>query len=199
MNLTPAELKFLEHFHLKPGDVYDGRGQTQDRRRAEAKKLGKTLILGSPCGAAGHRLQTRSHHCVQCNPKKLAYQNRHTVPGYVYIAGSKIGRVIKVGTASKIDQRHKQLRAERYGGLGDWVVLFHMKVQEGGKVEQAALSHLQKFSTVREYVKNGANQQAGEILRCTFSMVLGAIADTIGDGERTDVWRSPHWRDYDFK
>lgn len=198
MKLRADELEFLKRYGMTPADVHDGTGQTQERRRAEAKRLGKTVILGPPCGAAGHRIQTRSHHCAQCDPKKLAFQTRHTAPGYVYIAGSKSGRVIKIGTASDMGQRHKQLCAERYGGLADWVVLFHMKVKEGGKVEQLTLSRLQRFSTARTYIKDGEYQQAGEILQCGFTVALKSVADAIGDGERGDVWRSLHWRDYDF-
>jgi T5orf172 domain len=198
MNLKPDELEFLKRHAVSPDKVHDGQNQSQALRRTEAERLGKILVLGPPCQAASHRLRTRAGHCVQCDPKKLAYQNRHTAPGYVYIAGSKLGQVIKIGTASNIDQRHRQLCAERYGGVGDWVVLFHIKVKEGGKVEQATLSRLQRFIVQREYVKDGARQQASEIHRCTFTLALKAVADAIGDGEKTDVWRSPHWRDYDF-
>lgn len=199
MKLKLDELEFLKRLGVKPEEVYDGIGQTQERRRTEAKRQGKTLILGPPCGAAGHRLRSRSHFCVQCDPKKLAFQARHTAPGYVYIAGSTLGRVIKIGTASNMGQRHKQLCAERYGGLGDWVVLFQMKVKEGGRVEQIALSCLKTFSTEREYVKDGESQKAGEILCCTFTVALKAVADALGDDERSEVWRSERYRDYEFK
>lgn len=199
MNLKPDELEFLKRHGVKPEEVHDGQRHSQARRKSDAERLGKILVLGSPCNAEGHRLRTRAGHCVQCDPKKLAYQTRHTAPGYVYIAGSLKGRVIKMGTASNMDQRHRQLCAEKYGGLGDWVVLFHMKVNEGGKVEQTALSRLQKHTAVRTYVKDGTAQDATEILRCGVSIAMRAVADAIGEGDRSELWMHNHWREYDFK
>lgn len=90
MNFKPDELEFLKRHGVKLEEVHDGQRQSQARRRTEAERLGKTLVLGPPCQAANHRLRTRAGHCVQCDPKKLAYQTRHTAPGYVYIAGSKL-------------------------------------------------------------------------------------------------------------
>jgi hypothetical protein len=199
MNFKPDEFAFLKKHGIRPDEVHDGQSQSQARRRIEAERLGKMLVIGPPCQAANHRLRTRASHCVQCDPRKLAYQNRHTAPGYVYIAGSLAGCVIKIGTAGNLDQRHKQLRAERYGGLGDWEILFHMMVKEGGKIEQNALARLKKFGTTRIYTKDGATQQAGEILQCSFSIALKALADAIGDGQRTEVWRSSKWQTYEFK
>lgn len=199
MKFNPDELDFLKRLGIRHEEVHDGRNQSQAHRRIEAERLGKILVLGPPCQAAQHRLRTRAGHCVQCDPKKLAYQRRHTSPGFVYIAGSKSGKVLKIGTANDIDQRHRQLCAERYGELGDWVVLFHMKVDEGGRIEQAALSQLKKFITVRNYTKDGTVQKAAEILRCGFASTLMAVSDAIGDNERSELWMSPVWKEYDFK
>src|SRR5437016_2824107 len=96
------ELRFLWRHGFASDDVYDGRGQSQAYRRQAAKAAGKFFVLGEPCRAKGHRLRTRSHHCVQCDPKKIAFQRRYNSPGYVYIAGSMSGRVIKIGTAIDI-------------------------------------------------------------------------------------------------
>ena len=90
--LTDDEIWFLRLRGFSPEDVYDGRYEFKEDREMAAKNAGKTLVLGPRCRAAGHRLRTRSGHCVQCDPKKIAFQERYNSPGYVYIAGSLSGR-----------------------------------------------------------------------------------------------------------
>lgn len=197
---TQDELTFLERHHLRPEDVHDGRRQTKSAWQKEAKDLGKKLVYDTLCRAEGHRLKTRSGgHCVQCDPKKIAYQNRFSNPGYVYIAGSLSGRVVKIGTAGDVDQRQRKLRGEHYGGFADWVIVYHMKVSEGGRIEQNALAKLLNFKFVKPYIKDGAVQEAGEMLKCSFGTVLKALSNANGQGEISDVWRSPSFRDYEFK
>ncbi len=65
--LTQDEIFFLSRYNLSPDDVFDGRHYSQAGARQMAKELGKTLVLGSPCNAAGHRLRTRPGHCAQCD------------------------------------------------------------------------------------------------------------------------------------
>lgn len=125
MPFTEDELRFLHWHGLDEDDVYDGRHQSKEDRHEGAKNAGKFLVLSSVrCRAAGHRIRTRAGHCFQCDPLKLVYQIRHSTSGYVYIAGTLAGRLIKIGTAKDIPQRERQLRAEGYAGFSDWVVLF---------------------------------------------------------------------------
>src|SRR5947208_2447587 len=81
--LTQDEINFLSRHGLSPEDVLDGRHLSQAGARSRAEELGKTLVLGSPCRARGHKLRTRPGHCAQCDPKKIAYQGRFSSPGYV--------------------------------------------------------------------------------------------------------------------
>src|SRR5262245_57142914 len=110
--LAQGELLFLARYHLSEDDVFDGRGYSQAGARAVAKAAGKILVLGSPCRAYGHRLRTRPGHCAQCDPKKIAYQQRFVEPGYVYIAGSLDGRMMKIGSCVNVPQRENQIRTE---------------------------------------------------------------------------------------
>src|SRR5258708_6399168 len=135
---TLDELAFLNRHRIEPEDVHDGRYQSKSAWQREAKENGKILVLGSPCRARGHRLRTRAGHCVQCDPKKIAYEARYSSPGYVYIGGSLSRRLVKIGTAVDLDQRERNLRFQLYGGLADWVILFHVRANEAGKIEQNA-------------------------------------------------------------
>ena|SRR5215831_9276238 len=195
---TDDELRFLYRYGFSTEDVYDGRGQSQAARRQAAKAAGKVLVLGTPCRAKGHRLRTRSHHCVQCDPKKIAFQKRYSSPGYVYIAGSLSGRVIKIGTATDITQRENQLRAERHAGFSDWEVLFSIKVSEAGRVEHDVSTRLRGRKVYRTYFKDGISQTATEVLQCSFSAAQQAISETVGEFANYETWWRWHAWQYEF-
>jgi hypothetical protein len=195
--LTTAELTFLKSQGLSADDVYDGTYQSRATSIAGAEASGCTLIVRSTCGKGGHRLRTRSGHCAQCNPANLAYQSRHHSIGYVYIAGSRSTRLLKIGTATDIEQRKRNLQNQEYGGIRDWEILFHAKVEHGGKIEGDALRLLRKFKIVRTYEKDGFSQQAEDLLETSFRNAIKAISDAIGESRRENLWMCRHWADYD--
>lgn len=171
-----------------PTDVYDGRSQRSAVWKARVRETGQTLVLGTPCEAAAHRLRTRSGHCAQCNPANIAYQNRHNSSGYVYIAGSVTRRVIKIGTALDIEQRCKNLVNQCYGGITDWTILFFAEVDNGGLVESFALRRLEGYRFDFDYIKDGKRQRATEILEVNFSQALKAVVDAIGGRKVRKPW-----------
>ena len=115
--LTETELSFLGWYHLGPEDIFDGRRLPNDYARQKAKALGRTIIIGGPCRKYGHRLRTRAGHCFQCDPKKLAFQERFSADQFVYIAGSQQLKLIKVGTSKDIPTRAYKIKYEEYGAL----------------------------------------------------------------------------------
>src|SRR5258708_37936874 len=111
--LTDAEKRFLGWYGLGADDVYDARGMRGWLWKKRIREENKTVALGTPCGNGGHRLRTRSGHCVQCDPKKLAFQARHSAEQYVYIAGSGCQKLIKGGACEARPQRERQHQSER--------------------------------------------------------------------------------------
>jgi hypothetical protein len=188
--LTEYELSFLSSISLGPDDVFDGRGMPQWRWRQLAKEQGKALALGRPCQNGGHRLRTRGGHCVQCDPKKLAYQDRFTAEQYVYVAGSLSAKLIKIGTCVNRRQRERQLRAEGYGGVGDWQLLYSMKVRNAGEVEHQTRTKLADyFVPPRSYWKDDVEQYAIELLRCSFSRARRALDEVSAQATTAGPWK----------
>ncbi|MGD1036763.1 MAG: GIY-YIG nuclease family protein [Roseiarcus sp.] len=196
--LTASELDFLKSQNLSADDVCDGRNQSATRWKAGVRAAGLTLVLGTACSRGGHRLRTRSGHCAQCDTRNLAYQGRHHSSGYVYIAGSLSAKLLKIGTAIDIEQRKSNLRHQAYGGIHNWDMLFYAKVENGGKVEGEALRLLQRFKITRTYEKDGSLQEASELLQTSFPNAIKALAETIGDSKRENLWKSARWADYDW-
>ena len=146
----------------------------------------------------GHRLRTRAGHCIQCNPINIAYQRREDTPGYVYIAGSLSGRVIKIGTTKDLAQRENQMRAEGYGGSRDWIILFSVHVPKGGEFEREVSSRVRGRRVYRTYFKDNIEQGAVELHQCSFSEALRAMNERLSDAERKAVFRSNYTARYEF-
>jgi hypothetical protein len=204
--LSADEVSFLSRHGYSEEDVYDGRYQSKERRAAAAKEAGKHLVLAGvigrgDCRTQGHRLRTRAGHCIQCNPINIAFQRREDTPGYVYIAGSLSGRVIKIGTTGDLNQRENQMRAEGYGGSKDWIVLFSLYVSKGGEFERAASSRVRGNRVYRSYFKDGIEQGAVELHQCSFSEALRAMTEHLSEEERKHmiVFRSNNASRYEFR
>lgn len=200
VELTTAELAFLKKYGLSADHVYDGRRLSRLNGGAEAREAGSVLVLGAACGKGGHRLFTRSGHCIQCDTSNLARQTRYNTPGSVYIAGSLETKLLKIGSTDDVEQRERTLQFESgYGSAPDWKILFHAKVAKKGEVEATALRSLNAYKVVRPYVKNGAHQEAAELLKAPFSTALAAVVDVIGGPSGCkDPWMSPSVADYEW-
>jgi hypothetical protein len=197
VELTTAELAFLEKYGSSASNVYDGRGQSKERRKDAAKQGGFDLILAAGCTNGGHRLKTRAGHCAQCDTSKLARQTRYNSPGFVYIAGSASMNLLKIGITDDVLQRTETLAYERgYGGADDWEKLFHIRVGQKGKLEHDALTLLSAHRVSRLYLKNGKQQAATELLQAPFERVFGAVITALGAQPLEDKYLSKRWEAY---
>ncbi len=196
---TDDERRWLAWHGFSTDDVYDGRGQSQATRRRAAKAAGKILVLGPPCRAKGHRLRTRSHHCVQCDPKKLAYQKRFSAEQYVYIAASRSAKLIKIGTCVHCGQREGQLRSEKYGDVGDWELIYSIEVRNAGEIEEHTRARLSKYrAPARPYWKDNIEQYATELLLCSFSRAKKALEEVAADVKVGEPWKRAFTYMYEF-
>lgn len=177
--LTAAERKFLVSQSLNENDVFDAKGRAIKRVKEEAERLEKKLIIGTPCKAAGHRLRTRAGHCAQCNPANLAYQNRTSIRGYVYIAYSKKLNLIKLGSSTDYETRIRMLNSISYGNTNDWHSMYWAIVDNSGKVENGAHRELQKYAVETTYMKDGHSQISRECFKCSKAIAMSAILKSL--------------------
>jgi len=194
--LTEGELRFLASQGLGPDDVFDARRLPQWYWFRCIEEEGKTVALGGRCKKAGHRLRSRKGHCVQCDTRKLAFQARYRAEQYVYIAGSLSAKLIKIGTCVDTQQRERQLCAERYGGAGDWQMIFAIWVKNAGAVEQSAHDRLSRYAVTRDYWKDGLQQAGIELLECAFSEAKKALTEVAGDCDAS--WSIRYPAKYEF-
>lgn len=180
--LTTAELEFLSSQGLSAIDVFDTKGRSPKSVKEDAKALGKAILLGAPCQAAGHRLRTRSGHCAQCDSSKIAYQRRTEVQSDVYVAISNSLGWVKVGSSTNISARQYKLNFDAYGGATDWKLIFFVRAERGGRLELAAHSALSQFCIEAEYTKDGQLQVSRECFSCSEHVAVQTIMDCAKSG-----------------
>jgi hypothetical protein len=129
----------------------------------------------SPCAKAGHRLRTRSGHCIQCSPAAIGFTKRDYSEGHVYIAASPIGRLFKVGTTADLDRRKSQLNDWRYGRQFDWQMVASVRTENAGRIEGNAHGRLARFAVAGDYIRGGRRQRCYELFRCDFSDARDAV------------------------
>ncbi len=196
--LTQSELGFLASQGLSAEDVFDARRLPQEVWFRMIDATTKRVALGSKCRKAGHRLRSRRGHCVQCDTSKLGYQAPYLADQYVYIAGSRLAKLIKIGTCTDLDQRERQVRAERYGSAGDWRFIFHIEVSKAGEIENLAQSRLSRYCVIRPYWKNGAMQDGIELFKCSFSRARKALMEVADSAKLSGPWESGNSALYEF-
>lgn len=196
MDLTPEEISFLGTHGLSPSDVLDGRRMSRDQSRYVAKDLGLTVVLGSACQKAGHRLRTRAGHCAQCDPANLSFEKRHRQPKEVYLAFSHHTSSIKVGSSRNVEVRINQINSEAVGGATDWRLIFRVSVEEGQRLETEVHTQLAEHMIATSYIKDGRQQVSRECFKCSASQALEAVvhaAQRRGHVVVGDPWKSPAW------
>jgi len=127
------------------------------------------------------------------------FRDRYYIPGWVYIQGSASEGVLKFGITVNLNQRTGRNRTQKYGGIGDWKLLYRVWVENCGRIETDALACLKKYKVTRIYLKDGhTTQRSKEIVKCDFSTALEALESCIGESKRASAWRSKDTGTYEF-
>jgi len=162
---TDSELQFLKSHNIDLENVLDARGLSKKEMRVKAKAEKKNFIIGTPCKREGHRLRTRSAHCIQCDTKQIIFQLRHRITNWLYLAEAKDLDVIKIGSTSDLDGREKNLKSQSYGGTSNWKMQYAVKIPQVGVIESNIHSLLNAFLINGDYRKNGKKITSREMFK----------------------------------
>ena len=163
--LSAGDLAYLRHHNIAPTDVFDARAMCRDEWIAYGRKHGLNFIVGARCKKGGHRLRTRSGHCIQCNPQAIKHQKSHRKPGEVYIAWSKRGGLIKIGSAEDAAYRITLLNDERYAEQSDWERVAFFTSAEAQATENSIQTELLAFQAMGFRRRDGSKSR--EVFHCT--------------------------------
>jgi hypothetical protein len=140
------------------------------------QELGAILITGaSPCLAAGHTIRTRAGHCAQCDTARIAFQRRHSSPGFVYVAASPRLRLHKVGSSKNALQRLATLNHCGYGGTSDWSLIDQIYSDNAGQTEFNVHTQLERFRHPVRYQRDGSWVECREIFKTSATTILRAL------------------------
>lgn len=177
MALSAGQKAFLGEHGIPLSMVFNAKGMPSSRYKPIMKAGDFLVAYGvTPCGRGGHTLRTRYGHCVQCNTKDIAYIRRHSEPGYVYLAHSKLKNLVKVGASTDPNVRERSLNGYAYGGASDWVVIEQFHTKDYAKHEHLAHQRLAAHRTSGKYFDHGGWIECNELYSCTVEMAKNAIA-----------------------
>ncbi|MBR2153964.1 MAG: hypothetical protein IJ901_05055 [Bacteroidaceae bacterium] len=184
--LTEEEKSFLKKYNLSPTDFYYAMGESVKVYHVKAKEAGCQYVVNQ-C-QYGHRLKDRSGHCIVCNPANIAFRNRESGGGIVYVAIS--GKYCKVGVTDEKRKSKKESLSDReyrlnseggYAGLTGWRTIMSWSVEKNvGKIEREAHRILQKYKTEKFYIYSGEVRKAQEIFVCPIQTAIDAVKKAIG-------------------
>ena len=183
---TNDELCFIYENGLTEDDFYDGRGERKRERHDNAQANGCNYVVAGECHN-GHRLKTRSGHCIQCNPAVIAFQKRNRRSGAIYVAEN--GDFCKVGVVDDnikdieqaIHNREIRLNLEGgYGGITGWKIIAWAPVEHDlGKIEDGIHRQLSQFSIKTKYTYSGNRKMAQEMFKCDRNEAIDRIDEAI--------------------
>jgi T5orf172 domain len=174
--LTEHELHFLYTQRIDESAVIDCSWMRSHGYKWHMEQQGYLWCIAPKSCYAGHRLRSRAGHCIQCDTARIAFVKRHHDTAYIYIAGSLESKVVKIGNAILPERRVAALNTRYYGGITDWVMLYHAKYEEAGKIEFAAHGRLFGYREVKE------------IFRCNYETARKALMEATQGYLGEDEW-----------
>lgn len=185
--LTKEEKQFIKQHGLALSEIYDARGQTSTVYHDRAKELGCLWVINS-C-YKGHRLKTRSGHCIECDPKRIVYQRRYSESGILYIAIA--GDHCKVGiTENNFNDSYESIyhrsvtlnMDDGYGNISGWKIVKFWEVKNAGRIENEVHQLLAKYKEDDvEYWYSGEWRTAKELFKCSQKTAETAVKKVIDD------------------
>jgi hypothetical protein len=180
--LSREELQFLKLHDIPLSKVFDATGMPKPIYRQLMRTADLPFACGTtPCRLAGHRLRTRSGHCIQCDTAKIAYMLRWQKSGFIYVAYSDAFRLTKVGFSEDPSARMIQLNRVGYGGAYDWdlMQIFYCS-RDGGRIESKVHKSLTDWhESDAFYDTEYVNTQCYEIYSCSWQEAVKTCASVL--------------------
>jgi len=186
LKLTKVERDFLKEHGILESELFDARDMGGPEFNPIMKELGIEFAVGRSCKNAGHRLRTRSNHCVQCDTARISFQRRWNSDGDVYVAHSPSRKLIKVGTADCPYSRTDSLNSYKYGGASDWSIAYAVHTENAGRIEHTAQTALQRHRTDATYHKDGVVHDCKELFKSSKAAAIGAVEAAIAENNAVD-------------
>jgi hypothetical protein len=184
--LTKDQKDFLAHHDIHLSLLFDASGLAPREYSEVMREDDKYFSYGVPECPRGHTLRSRAKpsrvgNCIQCNPATIAFARRHYRAADVYIAGSRAGKLLKIGLSTETDNRIYIANLDGYAGCSDWKPLVRVHVQQAGRIESTVQAKFRSYQKMIDFVRNGARQRALECFACSFRQAYTELVATLRD------------------
>jgi len=184
-SLSRDQITFLKKHNISLGVVFNAKGLRRNDYRSQMKSLDMRFAYGvTPCGKMGHTLRSRAGHCIQCDTSQIAFMNRHSEEGYVYVSISLKEKFLKIGCTNNIQNRESSMNSNSYAGTDDWETIFSVKTKNAGKIEFDTHKQLSQFYFPVDYYRNGVVVTCREIFKCEKKFAIEKIKKLIRDNTK---------------
>ncbi len=101
---------FIKYHKLEEHELYDAKNQYIKVVISEMKAQNRYFAYNTNTCMRGHHFRDIKGDCIMCRTSNISFIRRLYAPGLIYITGSKLKQMIKVGfTTMSIDGRVKRL------------------------------------------------------------------------------------------
>jgi hypothetical protein len=182
--LTREQLAFLKKYGVNKNETFDATNIGRSEYKIIMKEEGYQVAYGvTACAKGNHTLRNKAGNCLQCQPQSFTKKAQYYDGGFIYVAFSNENNIIKIGITKNINNRQKALRQQGYGGIYDWTISLHKKVDKNaGEIESKAKKKLKIHQFIGEYMKDGKMQRASEMYNFSVEKafkIIKNIADEI--------------------
>lgn len=184
--LTKEQEDFIKKHKIAKDLLFDAQGNVlSDELKAEMSANNKVVAYNASGydGEENFNFQSIGGDWLEADFSKVAIALRENNVGYVYLAGSRKGGLIKVGSSNDKHNSIKGLNlpASRSAGFDDWELLFDVKSTAMGKLERLVHQELSEFKAAYPHEKIAKTQNAAELYRCSYDKARAAISALEGD------------------
>ncbi len=186
--LTKDQESFIKKHKISDDLLIDAQGEemTADfiQKMSDTDKV--IAYNTGPCSEDdNHNFKTIAGFCPQCDTGKIAFALRENKPGYLYLAGSRKGELIKVGSTSDSKDRIKNLNItkSKCAGFDDWELLYEARTIALGKAERIIQQKLSEYKAAYQHEKIGKLQNGSELYRCSYTKAKDAVAALESESE----------------
>lgn len=204
--LTKEQETFIKKHKIPEELLFDAEGNDIADVQQNMSDANKVIAYNtSACTEnENHTFKTIGGYCPQCDTARIALVLREHKTGYIYIAGSRRGSLIIIGSANETKSKTMTLNLtnSKFGGYDDWELLFNAKTETIGRVERLFQQKLVEYKASYQSEKVGKLQNGGEFFRCSYLKTKDAFDALQGEEQFqfTQVSEKKHLIfDYQFK
>ena len=186
--LSDEQRAFIAVHGIPLGLLFDASGMTRSHYQRVMKEEGKEFAFGvGLCNRMHKAIRSRAGHCMQCNPARLAFVFGEDAPANIYIAGSMLARLLKIGRSGDLESRLRNLNVESWADHYDWRLLAFAHCESAGRVERAVHGRLASWVSSCDYVQGRKRHHSYEVFSCNFADARAAVLKALPAGSSLNI------------